>query len=151
MRKTILAAALLALGAFAVQAQDVSVMQQGDVRYIAGGVGAGEREAMAAMKEEFNTRMTFAVKKTGNFVANVVVTISDAKGAQLLKTNVPGPLLYAKLPPGEYRVDAMFHGIAQTRPMKVGAQGHSELYLYWDDPAAAETLKLNPERLKKWQ
>lgn len=151
MRMTILAAALLALGAFAAQAQDVSMMRQGDVSFIAGGVGVGEREAMGAMKQQFNTRLTFAVKKTGNFVANVTVMVADAKGAQVLKTSVPGPLLYAQLAPGEYRVSATYHGITQTKTLKVRAQGHGELYFYWDDPAAVETMALNPERLKKWQ
>jgi hypothetical protein len=151
MRKTILAAVLLAFGAFAAQAQEVSMMKQGDVAYIAGGVGVGERNAMSAMKQQFNTRVTFAVKKTGNFVANVGVTVEDAKGAQVLKANVPGPLLYAQFAPGEYRVRAVFHGVSQTQALKVPSQGHSELYFYWDDPAAAETMALNPERLKKWQ
>ncbi len=151
MRRTVLATALLALGVFAAQAQDVSTMQQGSVTFIAGGVGVGERNAMSAMKPQFNARLTFAVRKTGNFVANVQVTIADAKGAEVLKTNVPGPLLYAQLAPGEYRVQATYHGITQTQPLKVRPQGHSELYLYWDDPAAAETMALNPERLKKWQ
>ena len=151
MRKTLRVVALLALGAFSAQAQDLGMMKQGDVSFIAGGVGVGEREAMDAMKAQFNARLTFAVRKTGNFVANVYLTVSDAKGAEVLKTNVPGPLLYAQLAPGEYRVSAVFQGITQTRPLTVGARGHRELYFYWDDPAAAETMALNPERLKKWQ
>ena len=151
MRTTLLASALLALSAFAAQAQELSMMKQGDVSFIAGGVGVGEREAMDAMKAQFNARLTFAVRKTGNFVANVHLTVTGAQGAEVLKTNVPGPLLYAQLAPGEYRVSATFNGITQSQPLKVRSQGHSELYFYWDDPAAEETMALNPERLKKWQ
>ncbi len=151
MRKTLLALTLIALGISGALAQGIEVMKQGGVSYLAGGVGVGERAAMDQMKPQFNARLTFAVRKTGNYVANVYVTVADAKGAEVLKTNVPGPLLYAQLAPGEYKVTAIYHGFSQTKPLTVRGQGHSELYFYWDDPAAAETLALNPERLNKWR
>ena len=119
-------------------AQAPVVQAQGDVRYVSGGIGVGERLALAAMHAEFNVHMTFAVKRAGNFIADVAVHVEDAGGRALLDAVSDGPWLYARLAPGRYRLRATYAGVEQSREFQVRARRHTELYLYWDDPAAQE-------------
>jgi hypothetical protein len=127
-------------------AQPPVVQAQGGVRYVSGGIGVGERLALAGMHAEFNVHMSFAVKRAGNFIADVAVHIEDSAGKALLDAVSEGPWFYARLAPGRYRLRATYGGSAQTRDFTVRAGRHSELYLYWDDPAAREGIGMEPER-----
>jgi hypothetical protein len=130
-------------------AQPPVVQAQGGVRYVSGGIGVGERLALAGMHAEFNVHMTFAVKRAGNFIADVAVRIENAEahtGKVLLDAVSEGPWFYVRLAPGRYRVRARYGGSAQTRDFSVRAGRHTELYLYWDDPAAREGIGMEPER-----
>ncbi len=135
---------LLAGVAFGAQAE-LDVQQQGAVSYVAGGVGIGEREVLQGMRSDFNVRLTFAVKGTGAYVADVDVTISDMNGAEVLKTLVPAPKLFAQLAPGRYTVKAVYAGRTQTQRVSVGQSGARELIFYWDDPSAREGRDWEPE------
>ncbi|HSH06256.1 MAG TPA: carboxypeptidase regulatory-like domain-containing protein [Burkholderiales bacterium] len=129
---------LLALWAPLALAQAPLVQAQGKVRYVSGGIGVGERLELAAMHAEFNVHMTFAVRRAGNYLADVAVRVEDASGRALLDALSDGPWLYARLAPGRYRLRAAYAGVEQTRAFQVRAGGHTELYLYWDDPSAHE-------------
>ncbi len=130
--------ALLVLWAPLALAQTPVVQAQGNVRFVSGGIGVGERLELAAMHAEFNVHMTFAVKRAGNFIADVAVRVEDASGRVLLDAVSEGPWLYARLAPGRYRLRARYAGDEQTREFQVRAARHTELTLYWDDPAAQE-------------
>jgi hypothetical protein len=138
--------ALLLLWGPLALAQAPVVQGQGDVRYVSGGIGLGERLALAAMHAEFNVHMSFAVKRTGNFLADVAVHVEDAAGRDVLDAVSEGPWLYVRLATGRYRLRATYAGASQTRAFEVRAGRHTELYLYWDDPAAAEGRGMEPER-----
>jgi len=114
------------------------VQAQGDVRFVSGGIGVGERLELLAMHAEFNVHMTFAVKRAGNFVADVALRVEDAGGKTLLDAVSDGPWLYARLAPGRYTLHARYAGASQTRAFQVRAGRHTELTLYWQDPAATE-------------
>ena len=138
--------ALLLLWVPLALAQAPVVQAQGEVRYVSGGIGLGERLALAAMHAEFNVHMSFAVKRAGNFLADVAVQVEDAAGREVLGATSEGPWLYARLAPGRYRLRASYAGKSQMRAFQVHAGRHTELYLYWDDPAADEGRGMAPER-----
>ena len=141
-----LIACLLASWALPGAAQPPVVQTQGDVRFVSGGIGLGERLDLAAMHAEFNVFMTFAVKRAGNFIADVAVRVENADGQVLLDAVSQGPWFYARLAPGRYRLHARYAGVAQAREFRVRAGRHTELTLYWDDPAARENLGAVPDR-----
>ena len=138
MMSRLLAGLFLAAAAVGAQAQQLAVQQQDGTRFVTGGVGLEEREALKGMRAEFNVRLTFAVKGTGAYLADVDVAVADAKGATVLKAMSDGPKLYAQLPPGKYAVKATFSGKSQTRNITVGKKGAAEATFYWDDPSARE-------------
>ena len=118
----------IALGfAFPAQAQ-VSA-------YVSGGVGEEERQVLLPRKNEFNLQLTFAVRRSGNYLAAVEVRIADSKGAELLRAESDGPFFFARLEPGSYTVSATYAGETQSRRLRIPDKGAVALALYWDEAA----------------
>lgn len=83
---------------------------QGGVHFVSGGIGIEERAWLASHAREFNTHLTFAVVPGGEFVADVHVRISDAKGKSILDATSDGPQMLVQLPVGHYQVEATHDG-----------------------------------------
>lgn len=116
-----------------------SPQQQNGVAYVNGGVGQEEQAAMRAQRADFNLLLTFATKESGAFRSDVQLDIADAKGAALLSVANTGPMFYARLAPGTYRISAAAEGKTFRRTVQVG-NAPRELTLHWendspDDPA----------------
>ena len=116
----VLACALAALAHLApVQAQE----------YITGGVGFEQREEMKAQRGQYNLLLTFA-DRDGELRAGVAVTVRDRAGNTVLEVPDAGPMVYAKLPPGTYRVTASTDGMERVRTATVG-RAPREIYFHW--------------------
>jgi len=134
-----LAACLASHAAFAAP----TPQQQNGVSYINGGVGQEEQSAMRAQRADYNLLLTFATKQSGAFRSDVQLDITDAKGATLLSAANTGPMLYARLPNGTYRISAAAEGKVFKRSVKIGGPGPKEITLHWendspDDPGVQE-------------
>jgi hypothetical protein len=121
------------------------------VEYLTGGVGIDEVDAMHAVVKDYNLILQFAAKRSGEFVADVDVNVRDRAGKTLLAVKSNGPCLFAKMPPGQYKVSANFEGKLQEKNASVGKQ-RTELYFYWpaqtteDTQAKEEETKALPPR-----
>jgi hypothetical protein len=116
--------------------------EQNGVSYINGGVGTDEQNAMRALKADYNLRLTFATKQTGAYRSDVQLDIADAKGASLLSVPNTGPMFFAKLPAGTYKISAAAEGKTFKRTVKLG-NGTKEMTLHWendspDDPGVQD-------------
>jgi hypothetical protein len=134
-----LAVSLAPAAALAAPAQP---QQQNGVSYISGGVGQDEQNAMRALRSDYNLRLTFATKQTGAYRSDVQLDVVDAKGNSVLSVANTGPMLFARLPPGVYRISASAEGKTFKRSVKVGA-GAKEMTLHWendspDDPGVQD-------------
>lgn len=89
------------------------------ITYLCGGVGEDEAAYMkqAAMRD-YDLMMTFA-ERSGNYMANVDVTIRDNRGNIVLETVCDAPMLLVDLPPGSYRLRAEADGRALERSARV--------------------------------
>ena len=111
-------------GAVAAQAPPSLAPQTSSsgIDYVTGGVGKAQQDAMANMKPDYTLRLTFAREKTGEFLADVKVQI-DQEGRQPFNAPVlnvtAGPMLFAKLPDGEYRVRAETAGQVQSKTLTI--------------------------------
>jgi hypothetical protein len=131
------AACLAPSAGFAAQPKE-----QNGVSYINGGVGTDEQNAMRALKADYNLRLTFATKQTGAYRSDVQLDIADARGTNLLSVPNTGPMFFAKLPPGTYRISAAAEGKTFKRTVKLGS-GTKEMTLHWendspDDPGVQD-------------
>lgn len=129
----VLAACLASHAAFAAP----TVQQQNGISYLNGGVGQEEQAALRDQRANFNLLMTFATKESGAFRSDVQLDIMDAKGTTLLSAANRGPMFYAKLPAGTYRISAAAEGKVFKRSVKVGA-APKEIILHWDNDATAD-------------
>jgi hypothetical protein len=116
--------------------------EQNGVTYINGGVGTDEQNAMKALKADYNLRLTFATKQTGAYRSDVQLDIADAKGASVLSVANTGPMFFAKLPPGIYKISAAAEGKTFKRSVRLGT-APKEMILHWendspDDPGVQD-------------
>ncbi len=97
------------------------------ITYLCGGVGEDESAYMKqAAKRDYDLIMTFA-ERSGNYLANVNVTIRDNRGNTVLETRCDAPMLLVDLPAGSYRLHAEADGRAIERNARVvNAKGRAQ-------------------------
>ena len=99
-----LLALVLCLSA-ATSARALEVHQQGAVSFVYGGIGQEEIDALTAAKKDYNLEIINA-DETGHYTGDEHIIIRDMQGAVVLDA-VGGPLMYVKLPLGEYSVEGV--------------------------------------------
>ena len=129
----VLAASLASLSVTAQEATAPALTQerQGDIGFVSGGIGQSERAAMQSIAGDYNLRLMFAVRPSGEFLAGVAVTLADANGRTVLDTIANGPLFYAQVPPGRYRVTVTSDGRSEARPIDIGRSSVASQSFYW--------------------
>jgi hypothetical protein len=100
------------------------------IRYVSGGIGESERAELEALAGQFNLRLLFAMRDSGNYLADVRVRILDPSGAVVLSAESKGPWFFAQLPPDVYTVEVSALGQSQWQTARIG-QGQSRLNFYW--------------------
>ena len=103
--------------------------QQGNITFISGGAGDEDRDALRQVENQYNLRLLFAARN-GDYLANVAVTLSDARGGAVLDTIAEGPIFYARVPPGRYRLTVSEQGHSQSRDISIG-NGAVRQDFYW--------------------
>ena len=105
----------LALFSGAAAAQPLPMNEQGDVRWICGGVGAADREALAKMEPGTSLKLVFAAGQRGAYLADVGVILSDREGKRpALKFVAEGPICLIRAPAGRYHIEAEFRDVKRA-------------------------------------
>jgi len=104
---------------------------QSGIAFIAGGVGDNSQDAMRSMAHHYNLRLTFVQKPSGQYLADIGVTLQNAHGKTLVDTNADGPFFYAQLPPGHYKISATSSGQTLTRDIDVPSGHAVNQSFYW--------------------
>jgi hypothetical protein len=117
--------------AAAREAPALTPQQQGQISYVSGGASADDRATMQSMAGNYNVHLMFAEQTSGDYLAGVGVRLDDSRGNTVLDTVSDGPLFYAHVPAGHYRVTVAIDGKSQTRPLDVGAGGIRAQSFYW--------------------
>jgi hypothetical protein len=128
----VLAACLAPAAAFA-QAGGPTPHEQNGITYVNGGVGVEEQSAMRAQRSDYNLQLTFATNQTGAYRSDVQLDIMDATGSNLLSAANTGPMFFAKLPPGTYRISAAAEGKTFKRTVRIAGNGVREMTLHWEN------------------
>ena len=109
---------------------DEVVMAPSGVTYVTGGAGTEAVDRLRAMEKDFNLKLVFA-RNNGEYLADVDVSVVDGANQVVLHTASEGPLLLAKLPAGNYQVNANYHGSVERRAVAVGPTGLRTLDFRW--------------------
>ena len=137
MRRLPTATAIALLAALAaplasVAAADTSVRRAGAIAYASGGVTEEDREALAAIAQDFNVKLVLATK-AGAYVSDVDVVVTDEAGRRVLDAHADGPWFFARLPVGRYSIEASLNGRSMRRNVTVAARRRSEVDFRWDE------------------
>ena len=106
----------------------LEVQRQGNITFVSGGAGDEDRDALRQVEPQYNLRLLFAARN-GDYLAGVAVTLSDARGT-VLDTIAEGPIFYARVPPGRYRLTVSNQGQSQNRDISIGG-GAVRQDFYW--------------------
>jgi len=127
------AAALMAAITFPAQAQDklIVVEEARATTYINGGIGADDEQYMHKVAKDWPLRMVFSERKDNEFVADVSLLITGEHGIPYLQLSNAGPMTFAKLPAGKYRVTAGYKGQSETHEVTLDDKGGRDIYFHW--------------------
>ncbi|KAI3603141.1 hypothetical protein D8I24_2964 (plasmid) [Cupriavidus necator H850] len=157
MRAIALATCLLCPGVFAAMPTGAdsavplavpeapAIHHMNGIDYVSGGIGVDQVAAMRSMAERFNVHMHFVNEADGSSLSDVTVTLFDARREILLLVLSEGPLLYLRLPPGNYRVVVSSAEAIESRSLRVrqDGRGPSLLLRLPGDRPYGPTTKLN--------
>ena len=118
-------------GAYAQNSNLPATHTDNGVRYITGGIGSDQSDAMRLAAKNYSLRLTFAAKVDGAFLADVKVTIRRGKNETVISRTAEGPYFYAQLKPGAYTVQVDYQGVTQSRKVQVPARGGVAADFYW--------------------
>ena len=99
--------------------------------YLAGGVSSNEREIFVERGREFNLKLSFADRR-GPYIADVQVVIEAAKGGEIIRMEVDGPLFFIQIPDGNYVVKATFNRETKQVNVKLLKNKGVHYTLLWD-------------------
>lgn len=126
---------ILSLG-IALTGHAAEVAKDG-VNYTSGGIGINSQERLNARASEFNLKLVFTLNE-GNYIADVNVMLTDAKGRKVVEHTADGPFFMARLPAGQYNVAATYDGKTVTRKISVGRSGLRTEYFRWPSNPATD-------------
>ncbi len=112
---------------------DLAVKNYDGIPYISGGFGIDEREKLYRMAKEDDLELSFALSNK-EYLGRADVVIKDAQGQEVLKTISDGPLFFAKLPEGNYTVEATAMGKTLKQKAHISPGRPSKLYFAWKEP-----------------
>ena len=136
LRPTKITVAILALCAAPLAAaQPESALPEvhsvAGVKYLDGGIGKDESDAMLRESKNYPLSLVFSGGKGNNYVAEIGIRVRDAAGNTVLQTRSEGPIMLIDLPAGKYIVDADYRDKLLTRRIELSAQRSQRVDFHW--------------------
>jgi len=101
------------------------------VKYIDGGIGKDESDAMLRESKNFPLALVFSGGPANNYVADIDVRVRDAAGKTVLQTNSEGPIMLIDLPAGRYVVDAEYRDKTLSRTIQLSVKRPARVDFHW--------------------
>lgn len=102
-----------------------------------GGVGSDARADLEARSRGANLALEFFAGKRGQFVANVDLTVTPMeRNGDAFSTTADGPLCFAHVPPGRYRIEATYRGATRLANATVGEKGQAHVAIGFPESVA---------------
>ena len=106
-------------------ASAVAIQENRGVRYLTGGLGAGERAWLAQHGTQYPVTLQFSKGERGAFVSSVEVIIRSRNGQKQFEATTDGPLIYIDLPNGNYEVTARYRDQERQFNVRVPANARA--------------------------
>jgi hypothetical protein len=113
---------------------------RGDIAYMSGGIGQDEARAMRREASRYPLELLFVQKrgKHDDFLADMPLTIENAKGDVVFRGRSSGPYFLARLPAGRYTITSRANGRALTRHVKVDGKATERVVFEWRHEGRAD-------------
>ena len=108
-----------------IAASAVEIQENRGIRYLTGGLGAGERAWLEQHGSSYPATLQFSKGQRGAFVSSVDVMIRSRNGQAQFEATTDGPLIYIDLPNGNYEVTARYRDQERTFDLRVPANGRA--------------------------
>ncbi|MCR5881376.1 hypothetical protein LRS03_00240 [Rhizobacter sp. J219] len=112
------------------------VQTSGDVSYVSGGIPYEQLPAFHAARSQFPLNIE-VYERDGNrnaFTAEADVRVINAKtGDVVLETKTEGPYLWAKVPPGQYKVETTLNGKVKESRVSVSSSRTARTIIVFPD------------------
>jgi hypothetical protein len=108
------------------------VQSEGTIKYIAGGIGQSEIDALHAVRQDYNFHLMNS-NQAGQFSGDTRILVNDANDNLLLDVTNSGPIFYAKLPNGKYSVEAINKGSRDKKSFSITHGKTTNIHFVWRD------------------
>ncbi len=96
--------------------------EQGGVRWVCGGIGFEEREALSPLRQQANVELVFVTAPRGAYLADVLLTVHAGNSEEhVVSARTQGPICLLHLPAGGYRIEASRLGEHRSLAVAGGA------------------------------
>ncbi|MFJ4386304.1 carboxypeptidase regulatory-like domain-containing protein [Pseudomonas sp. NPDC089408] len=113
-----------------MQAVQLQPQEQNGVRYLQGGIGQDEANALRKTPG-YDLHVELSTGPEGKFQSGATVDIHSAQGQPVLSVTDVGPLLYVQLPPGQYKVTGTSQGETVQQAVTVNGKSPATVNLNW--------------------
>lgn len=113
-----------------MQAVQLQQQEQNGVRYLQGGIGQDEANALRKTPG-YDLHVELSTGPEGKFQSGATVDIQNAQGQPVLSVADAGPLLYVQLPPGKYKVTGNAQGETVQQLVTVSGKTPVTVNLNW--------------------
>ena len=113
-----------------MQAVQLQQQEQNGVRYLQGGIGQDEANALRKTPG-YDLHVELSTGPEGKFQSGATVDIQNAQGQPVLSLMDAGPLLYVQLPPGKYKVTGNAQGETVQQLVTVNGKTPATVNLNW--------------------
>lgn len=103
----------------------VDIREHEGIRYLTGGLGAGERAWLEQHGSSYPLALQFSKGQRGAFVSSVNVTIRATDGETRFEATTDGPMIFVDLPPGRYSASASYQGHERDFTLQVPSSGQT--------------------------
>jgi hypothetical protein len=100
--------------------------------FLEGGIGQTETESMESERAKYSLWIMTASRTSGAHLADVVVTVVDAKGEPVFERRLDGPWLMIDLPLGRYEVRSRYGQEVQNRITTIHPGDHHQIVFYFN-------------------
>lgn len=109
-----------------------AVQGEGGVAYVTGGVVYEELPAFNRARSQYPLNIEIYQKagSRNQFTADAEVKLLDRSGKVLVDTRAEGPYLWAKVPPGQYKVQTTLNGLTKEQRVSVGSQPTRAIFVF---------------------
>jgi len=99
------------------------VQTSGDTNYVTGGIPYEQIPAFTQARSQYPLNIEIYEKDgaKNSFTADAQIKLIDRKGGVVLDAKASGPFLWAKVPPGQYRLQTTLNGKMKEQGVSVGS------------------------------